>query len=291
MILNETFDANDIKNITLEQAVKDFENLKKKRFIEISNETRIGNAFLNYFTFKARLNTRGVKGMNFFEFLENKEYHNKPYIKRLIDSQKNGSRTAILYRVYTLHCGNISLLKPVNALKVIDIFKPNCVLDFCCGWGSSLVGASALNINKFIGIDLNPQLITPLSEMRHQLKLLSKTEIELYFTDCLLVDYSLLDYDMVFTSPPYYNTEKYVGSSFKTIEEWDKWYIQIFSKTYKYLKPNGYFLLNIPEEIYNRVCVSLLGNCVFKIELLRKKRKLTKNQTNIKTEYIYVFFK
>ena len=278
-----------IKNISLDQAVKDFYNLKSKN--NATYETRIGNTFLNFFTFEARLKTRGVKGITFNEFLQNKEYHQKKYIKRLIDSQK-GNMETILYRVFTLHCGNISLLKPINAKIIIDIFKPNCVLDFCVGWGSSLVGSCSLDINKFIGIDKNPDLIEPLSNMKKQLKLLnSKTDIELIFNDALLVDYSKLSYDMVFSSPPYYNKEVYVGSEKQTIEEWNKWYIRIFSITYKYLKTGGNYLLNIPETIYTDVCIPLLGECSFKIELLRKKRKLTKNQTNIKIEWIYVWIK
>ena len=278
-----------IKNISLEQAVRDWDKLKHKN--TATCETRIGNTFLNFFTFEARLNTRGVKGITFYEFLENKQYHEKPYIKRLIDSQ-TGNRTTILYRVYTLHCGNISLLKPINAKIIIDIFKPDCVLDFCVGWGSSLVGSCSLDINKFIGIDKNTDLIEPLSNMKKQLTLLnSKTDIELIFNDALLVDYSKMSYDMVFTSPPYYNKEIYNGSSLKTVDEWNKFYIEIFSKTYKHLKTGGNYLLNIPDDVYNNICISLFGECDHKIELLRKKRKLTKNQTNIKTEYIYVWKK
>ena len=43
---------------------------------------------------------------------------------------------------------------------------------------------------------------------------------------------------MVFTSPPYYNTEQYKGTPIRSKDEWiNMFYIPLITKTWKYLKP------------------------------------------------------
>jgi hypothetical protein len=82
----------------------------------------------------------------------------------------------------------------------------------------------------------------------------------LIFDDALNVDYSVLQYDMVLTSPPYYNTEIYSGSEKMTKEKWnDEFYIPIFDMTYNHLQVGGNYCLNVPVEIYEKVCIPLFG--------------------------------
>ena len=63
----------------------------------------------------------------------------------------------------------------------------------------------------------------PYEEMSNVLKQYSTTNIELYFQDAVMFDYSKLDYDAVFTSPPYYFKEIYGNSEkiYKTKKEMD----------------------------------------------------------------------
>jgi hypothetical protein len=77
--------AKKLKNISEEEAVKDYEHLKQMDLKKVSNETRIGNKFVDYFTFLQRLETVGIKGFNYFDFLQDTEYHKKAYIKNLLD--------------------------------------------------------------------------------------------------------------------------------------------------------------------------------------------------------------
>ena len=125
---------------------------------KISNETRIGNKFVDHFTFLQRLETIGIKGMNYFDFVLNTEYHKKKYIKNLLDYQKGEDKYVALYRVFKLHCGSIGLFKPLTAMEIYSRFKPRSILDFCMGWAGSLVGAAALDVPNYIGIDLNKNL-------------------------------------------------------------------------------------------------------------------------------------
>ena len=285
--------AKKLKNISEEEAIKDFEHLKQIDLKKVSNETRIGNKFVDYFTFPAWLETVSKKGMNYFDFLQDTEYHKKEYIKRLLDYQKGDDKQVALYRVFKLHCGSIGLFKPLNAMEVYKRFKPHSVLDFCVGWGSELVGAAALDVPNFIGIDLNQSLKEPFKRMTNLLKELNtKTKIKLMFKDALKVDYSKLDYDMVLTSPPYYNVELYNGTKSRTQEEWEQeFYIPLFTKTYKHLKKGGHYALNVPKDIYESVCIPLFGPAKIKMPLKKKarpKNKLTKKGYD---EYIYVWVK
>lgn len=285
--------ATNLKDIAKEQAIQDYIKLLNLNIKKVANETRIGNKFVDYFTFNARLETISKRGMNFYEFLQDKEYHNKPYIKKLIVSQNDKNTDVTLYRVFKLHCGSIGIFKPVNAMEIYDRFQPNSVLDFTMGWGGRLVGACALNVPNYIGIDSNLDLRKPYEEMVKTLKSLgTETKIKLYFKDALKVDYSKLTYDCVFTSPPYFNTEIYNHMVIKTDEEWEEdFYIPLFSITYKYLKKNGYYILNIQKELYESICLDLFGKANYKIPLKGKRKPKNSKSPNDYNEYIYVWKK
>ena len=70
-----------IKNIDEEEAIKDYENLKKVNLKLVTNETRIGNKFVDHFTFSERLETVSKKGMTYFDFIKDTDYHKKKYIQ------------------------------------------------------------------------------------------------------------------------------------------------------------------------------------------------------------------
>jgi len=119
---------------------------------------------------------------------------------------------------------------------------------------------------------------------------LSKTEIELYFEDAVNFDYSKLDYDMVFTSPPYYNLELYSGTKKRSKKEWEEdFYTPIFTNTFKYLKNGGFYCLNISQKIYNDIAKKILGEAN-ELILLKKSPRFKKEKENYK-EYIYVWKK
>jgi len=285
--------AKKIKNITEGQAIKSYYNLKKRDLTTITAETRIGNVFVDYFTFEQRLETISKKGVSFFDFVLNTDYHTKPYIQKLLAYQGDTDKHVALYRVFSLHCSAIGLFKPITAMEIYSRFKPTSILDPTMGWGGRLTGACILDVPNYIGIDLNTQLKQPYDKMTDMLvnKLGTKTKIQLLFQDALTVDYSLFDYDMVLTSPPYYNIEIYQGSTRKLYDEWNEFYKKLFFETYKHMKDGGYFCLNLNIEIYESVCIELLGDADIIITL--KKKGHPKNhfcKTTYK-EFIYVWVK
>jgi len=148
----------DYKKISLDIAIRDYHKLTLLDTNTFVN-SRVGTMFINYFTFKERLDTRGIKGMNYLEFLSNEDYLNRTYIKNLIEYQKNKKvkPEVMMYEIYKFHCGSVGMIKPITIKRILQIYKPVSVLDPFMGWGSSLVSCCAMNIPHFYGIKLTKE--------------------------------------------------------------------------------------------------------------------------------------
>jgi 16S rRNA G966 N2-methylase RsmD len=178
-------------------------------------------------------------------------------------------------------------------MEIYKKFKPTSILDFTMGWGGRLVGACALDIKNYIGIDSNKKLKPSYLKMIELLKELDcKTKIKLIFNDALKVDYSKLNYDCVLTSPPYYNLEIYEGMTPKTKDEWiNDFYIPLFIKTFNHLKNGGHYILNISQDIYKTAAIPVLGIANIIIPLKKKSLPKNKKLTKDYTEFMYVWNK
>ena len=130
----------------------------------------------------------------------------------------------------------------------------------------------------------------PYEKMSKFLSNHSKTKIELYFGDCITFDYSKIEYDMVLTSPPYYNIEQYSFQERRTKQEWnDKFYIPFVRETFKYLKKGGKYCLNIPIEVFELV-KTLLGEPNYTTPFPKSQRR-DPNAKVVKGEFIYIWEK
>ena len=285
--------ADQVYDITDKEVEQDYANL-----VEIGCEyhkvlSQTGNKVVNKYTSIERLNTAGVKGYSFYDVWFNKnKLKNEKYVKSLVTFYKNSypgyPNIKVMFRLSNLYFSAVSIFKPLIAMEIYCRYKPRHVLDFTMGWGGRLVGACALNVPKYTGIDYNQNLKTPYKKLSKFLKKHSTTDINLYFQDALSVDYSKLNYDLVLTSPPYYNIETYGSNKTKSQEDWDKnFYIPIFEKTYEHLAKGGHYCINIPEEVYENVALKVLGKPTEKIALAKSKR----STTEIYKEYIYVWKK
>ena len=285
--------ANSIKPISYAEAVADFVRLNQIDLTKVKAETKIGNKFLDFFTFEERLNTRTRKGMNFYEFMVDKEYHERPYIRNLLVYQQNLKVNELtkLFRIHSLHNGSVALFKPLKAKQVYEQFKPTVVLDPCMGWGGRLLGAVSHKVPHYIGIDLNVNLKEAYQSMVQTLNELTKldklTKIDLHFCDAVGFDYSTLKYDMIFTSPPYFNTELYSHTNKKTKQEWiDQFYKPLFQNTFENLLVGGWMCINVSKVIYESVFIDLFGVASILMPMTLKLRP-----TQSQPEFIYCWKK
>ena len=263
--------SKQIKNISLEEIDEEM-----KKLIDIginactmSPRSRTGNNIVDYFTFSQRLSTKGKYNINFYEFIINiDEFKKKKFIQNMLqyyDNVKNKTKKknyyVVLKEVYNICISAINIIRPLVYMEIYVKYKPICVLDFCAGWGGAAVAASALNIPRYIGIEINHSLVTPYKNLIDFLKERSDTNIQMIFDNALSVDYSKLNYDFVFTSPPYYFIQKYENNTeYLSKKDMDTaFYIPLFSNTYNNLKPDGIYALNINKEVYKNVCVKLFG--------------------------------
>ena len=289
--------ASHIKNISFEEMEEEMERLMEIGIDahSISERSRIGNNVVDYFTFVQRLETKGKYNVSFFEFLANIEtFRQKKFIQNMLkyyQEVKNKNNTKhehkVLKEVYNICVSAINIMRPLNCMEIYTKYNSKRVLNFCAGWGGSTIACSVLNVDAYYGIEINTDLKEPYNQLINYLKPKCKTEFQMYFEDAALFDYSTIDYDTVFTSPPYYFIERYANNvPYKTKKEMDEqFYIPVFTNTYTYLKPGGQYIINICKEVYDNVLKPLLGDAHTTFPLKKSKRQ------NNHTEMIYVWKK
>jgi len=263
--------SSKIKNISLDVVEREMNQLIEigENASTISPRSRIGNNIVDYFTFTQRLETKGKYNVNFYEFVEQiDEFKKKNFISNMLNyyatvKNKNNTKNEyiVLKEVYNICISAINIIRPLVYMEIYAKYKPRTILDFCAGWGGAAVAASALGIEKYIGIEINGALKEPYDSLTSYLKTKSNTKIEMLFQDALHIDYAKYDYDFVFTSPPYYFIQKYENNAeYSSKKEMDEtFYIPIFTKTYNGLKPGGYYIINVCQEVYDNVLVGLFG--------------------------------
>ncbi len=149
----------------------------------------------------------------------------------------------------------VSNFRPSVAKYIYDNYSGyGKVLDFSCGFGGRLIGAIASNkVHKYVGTDPCVPTYKGLLKIKEELN--TNKEIVIYnsaFEDLKLKE----KFDLAFSSPPYFHQEKYgdeEGQSYiryPTVNEWrDKFLKAVIKNCYKYLKKDGYFILNICNTV------------------------------------------
>jgi len=265
--------------------------------VVISERSRIGNNVVDFFTFSQRLETKGKYGVSFYEFVEqfDERFREKLFIKNMLTyyeniKNKNGKKNkyVVLKEVYNICISAINIMRPLNCMEIYSKYGAKKVLNFCAGWGGSMVAAAALNLDAFYGIEINSDLRRPYECMMNYLRGRSpSTAYRIDFCDASSYDYSQLEYDMVFSSPPYYSLERYPNNIEYTSkgDMNERFYLPTFRETYKYLAVGGTYVINVCREVYENVLVPLLGDANEIFPLKKSKRQNNYN------EMVYVWKK
>ena len=289
--------SKQIKNINMDNVENEMNKLIQigTKANMISERSKIGNNIVDYFTFLQRLETKGKYNINFFEFIINLDtFREKKFINTMFNyyeniKNKNNTKNEykVLKEIYNICISAINIMRPLNCMEIFTRFNAKKVLNFCAGWGGSTVAAAALGIDAHYGIEINSDLKEPYDNMISYLETKSNTKFSIFIEDAVNFDYSSIDYDTVFSSPPYYFIEKYSNnilySSKKDMD--DKFYKCIFLKSYNGLQNGGHFIINICKEVYDNVLQPLLGEAHITFPLKKSKRQ------NNHTEMVYVWKK
>lgn len=148
-----------------------------------------------------------------------------------------------------------SQFRVTAAMALYDLFQAEDVLDTSMGWGDRLAGFCFSKKGKsYYGIDPNFRLH---DGYRAQIKWYGKGR-QFIFNDCGSENawYPKETADFSFTSPPYFETERYGEDTddaqswvkFKSVHSWlENFLFETIDRTWYALKPGGYMALNIAD--------------------------------------------
>ena len=230
----------------------DYEKLRAYETDEQSGSF-VGNRATDFFFFMERQKTPIKNKWSHFTAWNDKEQRERIYrITAQIHSKRkkdltNGNLIDGMGYIY----GSINQFKPVIAKFLYAKFKATSVLDFSAGWGGRCLGAMSLDIN-YTGIDTNTNLEEPYRKMIQMYP--TKSKVKMIFKKAETVDYSKLDYDFVFTSPPYVNLENYHNMpEYDKVSFYSNFLFPVITKSFNNLPKNKWYCLNVPEALYDEI--------------------------------------
>ena len=191
---------------------------------------------------------------------------------------KKALRSAISLRKYIC-----SQFKPNVAKMIYEMFDAKVVLDFSAGWGDRLAGFYAsMDTETYIGIDPRKEN-HPI--YREQSKFYDKNlgwfekKKSVYLYESPAEDWDNSEWvgkvDLIFTSPPYFNTERYSKDDtqswvrYKGINDWNEKFLhKALKNVWETLKPGGIMIVNI-ADIYDRSVKSYVKICDPMVEYMK----------------------
>lgn len=151
-----------------------------------------------------------------------------------------------------------SQFRPSTTKAVLNLFNADSVLDFSMGWGDRLAGFMASSSSYYFGIDPNTMLV---DGYHQQIKRYGGNKKISFRTQCAEESDAYDEcenVDLVFTSPPYFNIERYSKDPtqsymrYKGIDAWLNGFLfQSIHNAWNKLKPSGHLVINI-SDVFTR---------------------------------------
>ena len=145
------------------------------------------------------------------------------------------------------------------AMEVYKLFDAKVVFDPFSGWGDRMIGAAAAGVKKYVSTDTNTDLVDGYLQIRKFLKTKSKIHLKLHFMPIEM--YSAKEFvddfksdppDLIFSSPPFFNFEKYSKADVSTSDtldkysEWrDNWFFPVIDRLWGMLAPSGNLAIHL----------------------------------------------
>lgn len=171
-------------------------------------------------------------------------------IKEVLDAKEDVNSYALREALYDskLECTSF---KVTLARDVMQILEAKKVLDFSAGWGDRLIGALSLGI-EYTGYDPNKALEKGHKEIISTLAPDAKVKINYEPFEKSNLKYET--FDLIFTSPPYFDYEVYTNTpgqsirSYPKFNEWlEKFLFTSLCKAWKHLEIDGYLALHLND--------------------------------------------
>jgi hypothetical protein len=151
---------------------------------------------------------------------------------------------------------NIQNFKPQNARAIVEHLCPvlwGNIYDYSAGYGGRLLGIGSSNMNyNYTAVDPNTETINYLQYFNSLIK--QATGVEGTIVQSVSEDYQPEDVDLAFSSPPYFNLEKYSDEptqcmvNYTTLDEWfDGYVVPTMTNIHNGLNSDGVFATNIAD--------------------------------------------
>jgi hypothetical protein len=272
-------------------------NIPKGKIVESDTNLgfcHTGNICSNHFFLKHRLYARAGTKPTIFEWVNKKGMD--VWGQKVVNDNKNNPKKPNLedaipgdwLSTASKQAGKVpGQFKPRVASVLMEIFKPTSVLDFSAGWGDRCIGVCAKGIN-YIGIDAN----TALEPTYREMSAFYGIHPTMIFQPSETVDFSQFNYDMVFTSPPYYIQERYENMpEYASYEGWvDTFLRPVLQNAMAGMRDNGWMCLNIPS-----VSVRIQNYPIYEsvVGILGKEHKAIRmnlqSQSDAKENYEFIY--
>jgi len=145
----------------------------------------------------------------------------------------------------------VSNFRPTAAKLIYEKFGGDVIWDMSAGWGGRLIGFLASSRKHYIGTEPSSKTYDGLLKIKEDFGYLGK-KVEIYKLGSEVFQPDKESLDLCFTSPPYFDTEKYSDEEtqsyvkFPTKEEWVNGFLRkTIENCYNGLKSNKYMLINI----------------------------------------------
>lgn len=210
------------------------------------------NNITDYFTEEVRIKC------NFKNHISPLEYWNLHGNEIITESMKKFGennikfiRDSMYYRVKFCNNFRISV-----ALTMYRLFNAKKILDISAGWGDRLIAAIAHNASFYCGVDPNSELHPHYTDIINTLAKPEDTKNFVLINDGFeTATIPKNDYDLVFSSPPFFDLENYSTSekdsviAYKNEERWfNDFLVPSIKKAYDNLIVGGHMILYIAES-------------------------------------------
>ena len=168
---------------------------------------------------------------------------------------------------------NATQFKPPVARAMYNLFKARTVMDMSCGWGDRLFGFYTSTAEEYYGCDPNEATYKQymeqcrvyesildgnckITEYKDHFVCEGAKKVTIWNLPAEDLDYSQIpEIDLMFSSPPYFATEKYAESGNKEQQSWfrydghkawqEDFLYNVLGKVQSRLSPNGTMAVNI----------------------------------------------
>lgn len=280
------------KNFPSPEQIKKFERMKRdnETIVHINIDFEKDKNFLllsDYFNQEARMKASFLSNISPWEYFQK---HKDSILSEIGESPDFDIIYDYLWK-NTKMCSTF----PITVVKtILKIYKPKKILDPCAGWGDRMLACISEEIS-YTGVDPNSNLV---GGYKNIIDFFGAPEEKFKFINQSFLDMDkdeLGKYDMIITSPPFFNMERYSQDKkqsdilYPDYQEWiEKFLFKLFKKCIKCLEPKGKLIFYI-NNIKNYPMLNDIKKYL-STKKVKEKEKVTWNNSKY-TKIMYVYEK